>query len=72
MLGLVLGAWLWGIFTLGAHHAMAAQTPPPMANTSRGTWWSRALVRRAPRKESGRWAVAMAEPAGVFGRSAPT
>ena len=25
VLGLVLGAWLWGILTLGAHHAMAAQ-----------------------------------------------
>ena len=27
VLGLVVGAWLWGILTLGAHHAMAAQTP---------------------------------------------
>jgi hypothetical protein len=23
----VVGAWLWVILTLGAHHAMAAQTP---------------------------------------------
>ncbi len=28
MLELVLGAWLWGVFTLGAH-AMVAQQPPP-------------------------------------------
>ena len=27
--GLVVGAWLWGILTLGAHHAMVAQLPPP-------------------------------------------
>ena len=27
VLGLVLGAWLWGILTFGAHHAVAAQTP---------------------------------------------
>ena len=29
MLGLVAGAWLWGILSLGAHHAMVAQLPPP-------------------------------------------
>ncbi len=29
MLGLVVGAWLWVILTLGAHHAMLAQLPPP-------------------------------------------
>ena len=28
VLGLVLGAWLWGVFTLGAH-ATVAQQPPP-------------------------------------------
>ena len=27
VLGLVVGAWLWGILTLGARHTMAAQTP---------------------------------------------
>jgi hypothetical protein len=26
--GLVLGAWLWGVLFLGAHHAMVAQRPP--------------------------------------------
>jgi hypothetical protein len=50
--GLVVGAWLWGILTLGAHHAMVDQRPPSqMANPSQGTWWLRALVRTAPRKE---------------------
>ena len=29
MLGLLLGAWLWGVLTLGANHAMIAQLPPP-------------------------------------------
>ena len=29
MLGLVVGAWLWGVLFLGAHHAMVAQLPPP-------------------------------------------
>ena len=29
VLGLVLGAWLWGVLTLGANHAMVAQQPPP-------------------------------------------
>jgi hypothetical protein len=29
VLGLVVGAWLWVILTLGAHHAMVAQLPPP-------------------------------------------
>ena len=29
VLGLVVGAWLWGILTLGANHAMVAQLPPP-------------------------------------------
>ena len=29
VLGLVLGAWLWGVLTLGANHAMVAKTLPP-------------------------------------------
>jgi hypothetical protein len=29
VLGLVVGAWLWVILTLGAHHAMVTQLPPP-------------------------------------------
>ena len=28
VLGLVVGAWLWGVLTLGAH-TMVAQQPPP-------------------------------------------
>ena len=31
VLGLVLGAWLWGVLTLGANHAMVAQQPPASA-----------------------------------------
>ena len=27
--GLLLGGWLWGILTLGAHNTMAAQEAPP-------------------------------------------
>jgi hypothetical protein len=29
VLGLLLGAWLWGVLFLGAHHAMVAPLPPP-------------------------------------------
>ena len=29
MLGLVLVAWLWGVFTLGANHAMVTQQSVP-------------------------------------------
>ena len=71
VLGLLLEAWLWGILTLGAHHAMVAQLPPPQrANTSQGTWLP-APVCTAPRRGSGQWAAAMAEPAGALGRSGP-
>jgi len=29
VLGFVVGAWLWGVLFLGAHHAMVTQLPPP-------------------------------------------
>ena len=52
VLGLVLGAWLWGILTLVLTRWSPSSFPPPMTNAFRDTW-SRVPVRRAQRRGVG-------------------